>query len=677
MSRPNAGPSQSAAALQWWRHAIALLCLLAGNLALYWGSLDLGFLSVDDPDYVVNNPHIGSLSRTNLKFILTQPYSANYAPVNLLSYALDVAVAGGKRASAFHFSNVLWHGAAGCMVYLLAFTIRRNVLIATAAGALFLVHPAHVEVVAWLSSRKDLVATAFAVLSMSCYLLYRRSLGRAPAEGAETRLSYVNQRGRKAGNSGKNSRKGKPATATAAMTAHGLPRTTTGPPLPAAMPRLWFIQPAFWWYAGSLGAFLLASAAKQSVLLLPGVMLAWDLLVEKRRRWTLFGDKVAFGLVAAFFGWMTWTAQPPTRQVFSPFILAGTEWSNLWLLTGFGQYVLYRVPPKGADWGVAGQVLILGAAVLVWALPLLFLRFRQPTRAALGYWILLSMVPPMVLNFIVPITDRYLFLPSVGACILLAEFAAGAPGASRGLRTVGLILLSGLALVWTVKTAVYLTEWRDPRSVWFGAHLKTRNSEVSRFLGEVYHEAGDRIDGFIKSGTPLTVSNETALAQAVLGDATRAQVLQQEWQMGNRAGTNSIGYRDLLWRSAWDQYQQSLANRGSLSAPNLFMERGRLLVSLGQYKAAAIEFTNALAFAQASSYERIRQESVVHALRALGTAYWHMGDFRTAQPLFLKAQQVQRASGQVWIASIDQEVAEVTALAAAQPAPPARPSNGN
>ena len=53
----------------------------------------LGFLSVDDPDYVQNNPYIESLSAANLKHILTSPYTANYAPANLLSYALDVALA--------------------------------------------------------------------------------------------------------------------------------------------------------------------------------------------------------------------------------------------------------------------------------------------------------------------------------------------------------------------------------------------------------------------------------------------------------------------------------------------------------------------------------------------------------------------------------------------------------
>jgi hypothetical protein len=161
-------------ATRWWAHGVVVLGLVLANLALYRGALDLGFLSVDDPDYVQNNPYIESFSAANLKHIFTQPYSANYAPANLLSYALDVALAKGKSAAAIHLSNVLWHGFVACMVYLLAFTIRPRILPAAAAAGLFLLHPAHVEVVAWISSRKDLVATSFAVLSMAAYLQYRR-----------------------------------------------------------------------------------------------------------------------------------------------------------------------------------------------------------------------------------------------------------------------------------------------------------------------------------------------------------------------------------------------------------------------------------------------------------------------------------------------------------------------
>ena len=453
-------PNPSEGLHRWWWHAVVILGLLLANLWLYHGTLDLGFLSVDDGDYVQNNPHIDSFRAANLKHIFTVSCSANYAPAHLLSYSLDVALAGGKSAFALHLSNVMWHGWVVCMVYLLAFTLRSEIASATAAALLFLLHPAHVEVVAWISSRKDLVATGFAALSMTCYLLCRR-------------------RHRSRG----------------------------------------------WWYAASLLCFLLASAGKQSVLLLPLVMLTWDFLVEKRRNWQMLADKVPFGLITIFFGWMTWHAQPGTNQPLHAFVFAGTQFANLWLLTGLGDYVMYRGAPDAAAWSQTARLMIIVAAALVWVWPLLLQKARQPVRAALCYWVLIQMVPPMLLSFIVPITDRYLFLPSVGVCVLLADVAAGLARRRPNARWICWCLLAGLGTVWGAKTRNYVTEWRDPRSVWYGAHLKTKDPQVAQFLGEVCQNAGDRMDNFIKSGAPLTVADELKLARAVLGDATQCRAV--------------------------------------------------------------------------------------------------------------------------------------------------------
>jgi hypothetical protein len=580
-------------------HAAILFGLLLANFLLYSRTVGIGFLSVDDPDYVQNNPYIEKFSAANLKFILTKPYFANYAPANLLSYALDVAIAGGKKASAIHLSNVIWHGFVVCTVYLLAFTIRGEIITALAAALLFMFHPAHVEVVAWISSRKDLVATAFAVLSMSCYVVGRR--------------------------------------------------------------RSWPI-----WYCGSILCFLMASAAKQSVLLLPLVMLAWDVLVEKRWSWQMFAEKIPFGLIVIFFGWMTWEAQPSTNQHASTFVLAATELTNLQLLSGGGEYVMYRAAPDAVPWSTTARLVMIVGAALVWALPLLFQLARQPIRATLGYWILLQMIPPMLLSFIVPITDRYLFLPSVGACILLADIAAGLAGRFVRVRWFFWVLLAGLVFFGGVKTSAYIDEWRDPRSVWYGAHLKTRSPQVAQFLGEIYHNAGDRVGGFVNSGAKLDLTNDVKMAEVVLNDDAAAERLSAEWQGTSPAKTNSVVYRDLLWNLAWEQYKESLERRGNLSTPNLFMNRGRLLVSQGKYDAAIVEFQNALRFAEHSSYEIIRQEGAINALRAIGVAYWNMRNYKEAEQWLLKAQAIQKKSGQKWVPTLDQEVQKIHALADSQ-----------
>jgi hypothetical protein len=581
-------------------HAAILLLLLVANVILYYRTVGIGFLSVDDPDYVQNNPYIEKLDAAKLRFIFTRPYAANYAPANLLSYALDVTIAGGKKTSAIHLSNILWHGLAICTVYLLAFVIRGEFFTSTAAALLFMLHPAHVEVVAWISSRKDLVATSFAVLAMTCYVVGRR--------------------------------------------------------------RYWPI----WWYCGSIACFLIASAAKQSVLLLPLIMLAWDILVEKRWSWQMFAEKVPFGVIVLFFGWMTWQAQPSTNQHSSAFVIAMTELTNLQLLSGCGEYVLYRTAPDPTAWTPTARTAIIAGAAIIWLVPLPVYYARQPIRAVLSYWILVQMVPPMLLSFIVPITDRYLFLPSVGACILWADIVAGLAGRFGPVRWLFWGLFGYLLFVCGMKTSNYIDEWRDPRSVWYGAHFKTKNPQVFQFLGEIYQTAGDRVSAFVNSRAKLDVTHELRLAAAALNDPPTIERLTAEWQGTLPAKTNSIVYRDTLWNLAWEQYKESLERRGTLSTPNLFMNRGRLLVSQGKYEAAVVEFQNALRFAENSSYEVIRQEGAINALRAIGVAYWNMRNYKEAEQWLLKAQALQKKSGQTWVPTLDQEVQKIHLLAAGQ-----------
>lgn len=585
----------------WWAHALVVAGLLAGSFALYVGSLNLGFLSLDDPDYVQNNPFLQPLNAANLGAILTTPYFANYAPAHLLSYALDVALAGGRSAWAMHLSNVLWYGWVVCMVYVLAFTMRGQCALAAGAAALFLLHPAHVEVVAWISSRKDLIATGFAALSMTCYLLYRR----APRRGA-------------------------------------------------------------WWYAGSVAGFLLASAGKQSVVLLPAVLLAWDFFVEGRRDWRMLADKAAFGLVTLFFTWMTWHAQPPTNRSPDAFVIAATHFANLWLLSGFGDYVLYRPAPNPAAWSGVGRLAVIAGAAALWLLPLALARFRQGVRAALLAWILIQMVPPMALSFWTPVTDRYLFLPSVGVCLLLADLAAAATARWPAARLPVWTALAVVGALWGAQTANYLGEWRDPRSVWFGAQAKSESPQNFEYLGNIYQDAGIRVNEWLTSGKAPPI-NDLALARAVQGDAARVEALRAEWTGAASTRTNSTAWRDRLWELAWTQYEGAVARRGTLNTPNLFMRRGMLLVSRGEAARAIPEFERCLRLAETHTFSKVRQENVTHALRAIGVAHWNLRDYKQAQAWLLRAQEVQRKSGQVWVPTLDQEVERIKGLAGSGP----------
>ena len=166
-------PYVSVVAGSWQLNSgIVLLCIVA-TAVLYAGDLHLGFFRVDDQQYVVSNPWIQGITWKHLAQILFNPYYLSYSPLHLLSYALDYTV-GGLNAHVFHLSSNLWAGAVAGFVYLVALALTQERRTAMVAALLFIVHPAHVEAVAWISSRKDLVAAAFVLPCVLSYLKYRQ-----------------------------------------------------------------------------------------------------------------------------------------------------------------------------------------------------------------------------------------------------------------------------------------------------------------------------------------------------------------------------------------------------------------------------------------------------------------------------------------------------------------------
>src|SRR5215471_14865684 len=69
--------------MSWCVHVLVVIALLGCCLALYGGTFGLGFLTLDDPDYIQNNPFIANLNGAKLWHILSVPYFANYAPGHL------------------------------------------------------------------------------------------------------------------------------------------------------------------------------------------------------------------------------------------------------------------------------------------------------------------------------------------------------------------------------------------------------------------------------------------------------------------------------------------------------------------------------------------------------------------------------------------------------------------
>ncbi len=149
-----------------------LFAILGVTFVLYLNSFPKEFTNWDDPEYVVTNSLIRSFSFQNLNRMIAAPYFANYAPLTLISYALDYHF-WKLNPLGYQLHNLLLHLACTLVLYFLLrrFNLTRGVIIASTL--LFAIHPINVESVSWISERKNLLAAFFFLLSFHSYICYR------------------------------------------------------------------------------------------------------------------------------------------------------------------------------------------------------------------------------------------------------------------------------------------------------------------------------------------------------------------------------------------------------------------------------------------------------------------------------------------------------------------------
>jgi tetratricopeptide (TPR) repeat protein len=145
--------------------------ILILTFIIYIPALTAGFVNWDDPDYVGDNNYlIRDLSR--LPELFTTPVQGNYHPLTMFSLAINFAISG-ENAWSYHLFNLIFHLINCVLVYRLALLlIKNNPLIAFVTSLLFAVHPLHVESVAWVSERKDVLYALFFIAGHISYIKY-------------------------------------------------------------------------------------------------------------------------------------------------------------------------------------------------------------------------------------------------------------------------------------------------------------------------------------------------------------------------------------------------------------------------------------------------------------------------------------------------------------------------
>lgn len=153
---------------------ILLVAVLLTTAWVFWPTLGADFVSYDDPAYVTHHPMVNQgLRPAAVWWAVTAPHSSNWNPVTSLSHMLDVTLFGLNPAG-HHGMNLALHLLNSALVFLLGRMMGGGPQVAALAAALFALHPLHVESVAWVSQRKDLLSTLFWLLALAAHLRQRR-----------------------------------------------------------------------------------------------------------------------------------------------------------------------------------------------------------------------------------------------------------------------------------------------------------------------------------------------------------------------------------------------------------------------------------------------------------------------------------------------------------------------
>jgi len=145
-------------------------CVLLITLFCLHPTLNNGWVNWDDPAYVMRNSLIFELSTDSIRTIFRTPEVVGlYHPLTLTSLAVDYRF-WETDAFGFHLTNLLLHLCNTALVFVLFRRVKSSLFVAGLIALLFGMHPMHVESVAWISARKDVLYSFFFLISILAYL---------------------------------------------------------------------------------------------------------------------------------------------------------------------------------------------------------------------------------------------------------------------------------------------------------------------------------------------------------------------------------------------------------------------------------------------------------------------------------------------------------------------------
>ncbi len=156
-----------------------LICifLTAATGIAFWQVNHCDFLTYDDKTYVTENaPVLGGLTMEGIRWAFTTQYAEFWHPITWLSHMLDIQLFG-LEPRGHHLTNLFFHLANTLLLFLIFSRMTKALWRSAMVAAWFALHPLHVESVAWVAERKEVLSTLFWILAMGAFVLYAERRG--------------------------------------------------------------------------------------------------------------------------------------------------------------------------------------------------------------------------------------------------------------------------------------------------------------------------------------------------------------------------------------------------------------------------------------------------------------------------------------------------------------------
>jgi tetratricopeptide (TPR) repeat protein len=550
------------------RAADLLVCLglVAVTWAVFGQTLAHDFVNFDDHVYVYDNPLvIRGLSTEGIMGAFTHTHARNWHPLSTVSHMLDCQLYG-LNAGGHHFTNVILHTISVLLLFLVLKKMTGGPLQSAFVAALFAIHPLHVESVAWIAERKDVLSAVFFMLTLAAYARYAR----APSA---PRYLLV-----------------------ALLFAFGL----MSKPMLVTLPFVLLLLD--YWPLGRIGG------QKSEV----GSRLR-RLITEKIPLFALSALSCIATLLTQRQGPNAIDQLPFLWRLNNSFVSYVTYiWQMLWpaRLAVFYPHPNDRLPLLEVTAAIA---FLVGVSLLV-----TYLRRTKPYLVTGWFWYLGMLVP--VIGFVQvgeqAHADRYTYLPQIGLYIMIAWTVSDLllESTSRGHRALVGVVTAIAIVSLGVRGLGQASYWKNSETLWNHTLAVTGENDVAHNnLGFLFLRSGE-------------LDNAISEFQAALD--IRSRNTETHYSLGAALIQNNLGNafaRTRLWDEAIDHLQEAVRLRPDYA--DAYFNLGSVLFQQGRIDQAIAQWQKALVI---RPHDAEAHRNVASALRKQGNVKEAIAEYEQA-----------------------------------------------